>query len=217
MQVSDSELTDAQLAVLLDPEGRSVSVRIEDTPGRLVARPRGFPLWFVLFSLALPLGAYAGLLVNEALPQQLDPLHLVGLPIGCVAALFIVALIYRMNQRQVSKGDFFVLDEDRKMLILPRRGLRIQHGQVRGVVEVHAWHTVWDGPEAHSDWLGELSVLVSTDHGELARYPVITCLRTGAVTKVGKVLADFFGVERRFLKVNWKTRRRLRTEGGGGA
>jgi hypothetical protein len=82
-------------------------------------------------------------------------------------------------------------------------------------VEVHAWHTVWDGPEAHSDWLGELSVLASTDHGEIVRYPVITCLRTRAVTKVGNVLADFFGVERRFLKVNWKTRRRLTAERGG--
>jgi hypothetical protein len=69
---------------------------------------------------------------------------------------------------------------------------------------------VWWDPRGESrEWLGELSVLATTDHGEIARYPVITCMRISAVTRIAMTLADFFGVERRLLKVNEKTRRYL--------
>jgi hypothetical protein len=212
MQVFDVEPTDSELAVLLDPEGRSVSVRVEDTPERLVAHPHGFPLWFVMICLAIPLGAYAGILGYEAVQGQLDPLYLVGVPLACGAVAFFFAFFRWMNRGQVSKGDFFVLDKDRKILILPRCGLQIRAGQVRGFVEVHANHThmVWWDPRGESrEWLGELSVLATTDHGEIARYPVITCMRISAVTRIAMTLADFFGVERRLLKVNEKTRRYL--------
>jgi hypothetical protein len=155
MQVFDIEPTDSELAVLLDPEGRSVSVRVEDTPERLVAHPRGFPLWFVMGSIAIPLGAYAGILVYEAVQQQLRPLHFVGVPLGCGAVIFFFALLRWMNRGQVSKGDFFVLDKDRKILILPRCGIQIRDGQIRGFVEVHANYTVWEDREEAREWLGE--------------------------------------------------------------
>ncbi len=213
MQVFDIEPTDSELAVLLDPEGRSLSVRFEDTPERLVAHPRGIPIWFVTTCLAIPLAAYAGILVYEAVQQQLRLLHFLGVPLGCGAVVFMFAFFRWMNQEQVSKGDFFILDKDRKILTLPRRGIQVRDGQVRGFVVVNAWHTVWlDRRESSSEWLGELSVLASTDHDKIARYPVITCMRIRAVTRIALALADFFGVERRFLKVNEKTRRRLAAE-----
>jgi hypothetical protein len=62
--------------------------------------------------------------------------------------------------------------------------------------------------------LAELSVLVHSGSGEFARYPLVACQRTGAVSRLGKSLAEFFGVERRVLTLNWKTRRRLQAERG---
>jgi hypothetical protein len=209
MPVFDIEPTDSELAKFLDPEGRSVSVRVEDTAERLIAQPRGFPLWFVMICLAIPLGGYAGIMVYEVVQRKLDPLHLVGVPLACGAVGFFFALFRWMNRGQVSKGDFFVLDKDLKILTLPRRGLQIRDDQIRCFVEVHANYVVWRDREEAREWLSELSVLVNTDHGEIARYPVITCMRIRLVTRIAITLADFFGVERRLLKVNEKTRKRL--------
>jgi hypothetical protein len=36
MQVLDAAMTDARLALLLDPEGRAVSVQVDDTPERFL-------------------------------------------------------------------------------------------------------------------------------------------------------------------------------------
>ena len=77
---------------------------------------------------------------------------------------------------------------------------------------MHAWHTVRDEEGPSSEWLAELSVLARTGNGEIARYPVIACQRTGAVRRLGESLAEFFGVERRVLTLNWRARRRLKAE-----
>src|SRR5262249_4487240 len=85
---------------------------------------------------------------------------------------------------------------------------------IQGFVEVHAWYTVRDEEGTSSEWLAELSVLVRTGNGEIARFPVIACQRTGAVRRLGESLAEFFGVERRVLTLDWRTRRRLKAERG---
>src|SRR5262249_42405649 len=107
-----------------------------------------------------------------------------------------------------------VLDKVQRTLALPRSGVHLQHGQIQAFVEVHAWHTVRydDGPS--SEWLAELSVLVRAENGEIARDPVIGCQRTGTVRRLGESLAEFFGVERRELTLNWRARRRLKAERG---
>jgi hypothetical protein len=214
MQVFDAELTDARLALLLDPEGRSVSVQVDDTPERLVAHPRGFPLWFVTVCAVIPVGILSGYLVNKAFQQGLHPLEVLGLVFGYLAAPTLIGLVWWMNREQVKRGDFFVLDKVQRTLALPRRGFHLQHGQIQGFVEVHAWHTVRDEEGPSSEWLAELSVLARSGNGELARYPLIACQRTGIVRRLGESLAEFFGVERRVLTLNWRTRRRLKAEQG---
>jgi hypothetical protein len=215
MQVFDAELTEAQLAVLLDPAGRSVSVQVEDTPERLVAHPRGFPLWFVTVCAVIPVGILTGYLVNQALQQGLHPLEVLGLASGFLAAPSLIGLVWWMNRKLIKKGDFLVLDKTKRTLTLPRNGLHLQDGQIRGFVQVHAWHTEHDAQEGiFSEWLAELSVLVRTGRGDAVRYSVVACMRTGAVTRLGESLAEFFGVERRLLKLNWRTRRRLKAERG---
>jgi hypothetical protein len=212
MQVFDAELTDARLAGLLDPTGRSISVRVDDAPERLVAHPRGSPLWFVAVCAVIPVGIFTGYLVNKAFQASLHPFDVLGLAAGYLAAPTLIGLVWWMNREQVKRGDFFVLDKVQRTLALPRRGLHLQDGQIQGFVEVHAWHTVRDEEGPSSEWLAELSVLVRAGNGEVARYPVIACQRTGAVRRLGESLAEFFGVERRVLTLNWRTRRRLKAE-----
>src|SRR5262249_13384383 len=108
----------------------------------------------------------------------------------------------------------FVFDKAQRTLTLPRSGVHLQHDQIQAFVEVHAWHTVRYDDGLSSEWLAELSVLVRTGNGEIARYPVIACQRTGAVRRLGESLAEFLGVERRVLTLNWRTRRRLKVEQG---
>jgi hypothetical protein len=214
MQGFDAELTDARLALLVDPGGRSVSVQVEDTPERLVAHPRGIPLWFVTACVVIPVGIVTGYLANKAFQAGLDPFDVLGLAAGYLAAATFIGLVWWMNQEQVKRGDFFVLEKVQRTLALPRRGLHLQHGPIQGFVEVHAWHTVRDEEGWSSEWLAELSVLVRTGNGEIARYPVIACQRTGAVRRLGELLAEFFGVERRVMTLNWRTRRRLKAVRG---
>jgi hypothetical protein len=214
MQSFDADLTDARLARLVDPGGRSVSVQVEDTPEQLVAHPRGIPLWFVTVCVLVPLGIVSGYLANKAFQGGLQPFDVFGLALGCLAAPAFIGLIWLLNQEQVKRGDFFVLDKAHRTLALPRHGLQLQHGQIQGFVEVQAWYTVRDNDGWSSDWLAELSVLVPTVSGEVARYSVIACQRIGAVRRLGESLAEFFGVERRVLILNWRTRRRLKAERG---
>jgi hypothetical protein len=214
MQVFDAEPTDARLARLVDPGGRSVSVQVEDTPERLVAHPRGFPLWFVTVCVMIPVSILTGYLATKAFPPGLHPFEVLGLAAGYLAAPTLIAMVWWMNREQVKRGDFFVLDKVQRSLALPRSGVHLLHGQIRGFVEVHAWHTVRDEEGSSSEWLAELSVLARTGNGEIVRYPVIACQRTGAVRRLGESLAQFFGVERRALTLNWRTRRRLKAERG---
>ena len=214
MQDFDAELTDARLSRLVDPGGRSVSVRVEDTPERLVAHPRGFPLWFVTVCVMIPVAMLTGYLANKAFQAGLHPFDVLGLAAGYLAAPTLMAMAWWMNREQVKRGDFFVLDKIQRTLALPRSGVHLPHGQIRGFVEVHAWHTVRDEEGPSSEWLAELSVRVRAGNGDIARYPVIACQRTGAVRRLGESLAQFFGVERRVLTLNWRARRRLKAERG---
>ena len=214
MQLFDAELTDARLAQLVDPGGRSVSVQVEDTPERLVAHPRGIPLWFVTVCVVIPVGLLTGYLANKAFQGGFHPFDVFGLTAGYLAAPALIGLVWWMNQEQLKRGDFFVLDKAQRTLVLPRRDLHLQHGQIQGFAEVRAWHTVRDEEGPSSEWLAELTVLVRFGNGEIGRYPVIACQRTGAVRRLGESLAQFFGVERRALRLNWRTRRRLKAERG---
>src|SRR5262249_49707403 len=138
---------------------------------------------------------------------------LLGLTAGYLAARTLIGLVGWMNRQQEKRGDFFILDKVRRTLALPRSGLQLPHGQIQGFVEVHAWHTVRHEEGPSGEWLAELSVLVRTGNGVIARYAVIACQRTGAVRRLGEALAEFFGVERRVLTLNWATRRRLQRSG----
>jgi hypothetical protein len=214
MQDLDAELTDARLAGLVEPVGRSVSVQVEDTPERLVARPCGFPLWFVTVCMIIPvsiLTAYMAIMVFQA---GLRPFDMLGLAAGYLAAPMLIGLVWWQNREQVKRGDFFVLDKVQRSLALPRSRVHLPCGQIRGFVEVHAWHTVRDEEGSSSEWLAELSVRASIGNGEIVRYPVIACQRTGAVRRLAESLAQFFGVERRVLTLNWRTRKRLKAERG---
>jgi hypothetical protein len=202
VQAFDAELTEARLARWVDPGGRSVSVQVEDTPERLVAHPRGFPLWFVTVCVTIPVSILTGYMATKAFQSGLHPFDVLGLAAGYLAAPTLLGMVWWMNRGQVKRGDFFVLDKVQRSLALPRSGVRLPQGQIRAFVEVRAWHTVRDEEGPSGEWLAGLSVLARTGNGETDRYPVIACQRTGAVRRLGEMLAEFFGVERRALTLN---------------
>src|SRR5262249_24280901 len=135
---------------------------MEDTPKRLVAHPRGIPLWFVTVCVMIPVGVVTGYRANKAFQAGLDPFDVLGLAAGFHAAPTFIGLVWWMNGEQVKRGDFFVLDKFQRTLTLPRNGFNLQDGEIQGFVEVHAWHMVRDEEGPSSEWLAELSVLVST-------------------------------------------------------
>jgi hypothetical protein len=212
MQTVDAELTDARLARLVDPRGHSVSVQVEDKGERLVAHPCGFPLWFATACVMIPVSIISGYMATKAFQAGLQPFDILGLAAGFLAAPMLIGLVWWMNQEQVKRGDFFVLDKVQRSLLLPRSSVPLSHSQIRGFVEVHAWHALRDKEGTSSTWLAELSVLARAGNGKIVRYPVIACQRTGAIRGLGESLAEFFGVERRTLTLNWRMRRHLKAE-----
>jgi hypothetical protein len=86
----------------------------------------------------------------------------------------------------------------------------LRESQIPCFVEVEAWHVERLADGTNSTWVGELSVLVRSTDGEFARYPILMCERTARVRSVAKALAEFFAVEHRILKLNWRARRRLK-------
>jgi hypothetical protein len=216
-QVFQARPTEAQFAVLLDADGRSIALAIEDTPERLVVQPQGYPLWFVAACLAVPFGGITGILVYGVVEQHLQRSEILFLVLmltgGACAAALILGLFRWLNRQIVAPGDFFIVDKARRILILPRRRLQFQDGDILGFVEVRAWHTEGDRGHRNGEWMGELSVLVRAGSDAIARHPVVTCMRTDTVARLAQTLAGFFGVERQLLKLDWRTRRRLRAGG----
>lgn len=211
MQLLDTELSESQLAQLVDPEGSSLSVWIEDTPDRLVAHPRGIPLWFVTVCVVIPGVLLIGALVYAVIHEGFHPFSLIlGIAMSIPAAAFVIGLVWLINRERARKGDFFILDKIERTLTLPRSNVQLPYLQIQRFVEVHSWYKEGKGSEATITWLAELSVLVPAEEGKFARYSVIVCEYSKHVHRIGDLLSEFFGVERQVLKWNWRTRRRLK-------
>src|SRR4051812_14144229 len=117
VQTFAAEPTDAQLAGLLDPAGRSISVRVEDTPDRVAALPRGYSMWFVVGCVTVPFLVFIGIAVYDVVHGQRDvtwlAFYCAALLSGCGAFAFYVALFRWMNRKLIDRGPFFVLDKAR--------------------------------------------------------------------------------------------------------
>ncbi len=223
MQEFAADPTDADLAVLLDAGGRAVSLRVQDTPDVLTVGPFGHPRWFSACCVFPPgVGLVVGLahLTDGAVfgPLGWAAILAIGVAFGCLCAFAVELGVYAANRKMLGPGAFFILDRARRTLTLPRRGVVLRAAQIRGFVTVRAWHT-----ERHDDenttitWVVELSVLAHGERGGLVRHPVATCVRTGKVDGVAAMVAEFFGVEHRALRLDRRARRRLRADAAGRA
>jgi len=208
VQTFQTKPTDAELAGLLDPERRSIQLRVEDTPERLIVHPRGYPMWIVVASLSLPVGAIATWLVHDLVRDIKDSIALAVLPLSVIVAALFSGFIWLINCGVIRHGSFFILDKNQRTLTLPRLGVSLPGDQLEQFVEVHIWDSQEKGWGSEREWLRELSVIVRTDGGGYIRYPVITS-SGGDVSRWAKHLAEFFGVDRRLLKSNWWERGRL--------
>lgn len=209
MQTFARQPTERELACLLSPRSRSWLLRTEETADRLVARPSGFLLVWGSCWLLVPLAVFTWWMVREALVAGLDLWDGLGILMAALAALVSGACLYAINRVEVSRGDFFLLDKRLRVLTLSRVGCSYQASEIVGFVEVHAWHA-----EAHSEgtshtWLGELTVLVRGEEGQVVRQPVVTSQQIGGVSRLAQKLADFFSVGLCRVRLDRKTRRRL--------
>jgi hypothetical protein len=199
-----------ELALLLAPDSRCFRVRTEDVPDRFTARPSGgILLPWCIFWLAVPHLALGWHLWDKAHRWGLEPVDCLGILLACFEAPLLLCFFWWLNHREISKGEFFRLDKRDKTLTLSRLGYRFEDRQIVCFVEVRAWHSTTDSEGTGHLWLGELTVLTRGEQNAFNRYPVLTSLHIGAVSKISKKLADHFGVELRRLILDRKTRRRL--------
>jgi hypothetical protein len=188
---------------LLNPEGKSILLRVEDSPQRLVVRPAGVPLWGVVLSVTVVLGVLACVLTWRAFGPGLDSLEIAGIFFAPCAAVGCVAFFHAFNSYIESKGTFFILDKQPRTLALPRTGLVLQEPCIVGFIEVHAWHTTGDRWGQESSWLGELTVLTRGEDGRLSRFSVVVNDYSEYVSRMGKLLADFYHVPRLVVTRGW--------------
>jgi hypothetical protein len=213
MQTFDAEPSREQLAVLLAPEEKAWLLRTEDTPERLVVRPSGFLFWWGLFWLLVPNTLFAWYVIRKAILQGLEWFDGLATFMAMLAAPVLLVVLRYLNHLEVSPGDFFVLDKVRRVLTLSRQGRQLTQGQIVSFIEVQRWQRMVDRVSGEVIcWLGELTVMVRDEQGRTVRLPVVASQQTGAVSRVGKALADFFSVERRLLRLDWKTRRQWARE-----
>jgi hypothetical protein len=232
MQVFNTVPTDGQMASLLDPQGRSVGVKIEDTAEALVARPGLFPLWVVALSCSAVLGVAGWYWTVKAGRQGLDQQDAKAIAVFAVVALLLFVGVWAINRYLRSKGDYFVLDRVQRTLTLPRLNLTIPARQIQGFFELHAWHLLAKGLvlersddddrdgasepglvyREHWVWTCELSVLVHLPNKQIARHPVVIGDSARKISRLGETLATFFQVERRVLKLDRKTRKQMEAD-----
>ena len=186
---------------LLAPAGRSHSIRLVEDVDGLTGHPVGRPSWV----LWMAFGPVAVGLIAAAVYERDDLLALPAVTLVAVVAL--VALMFAIivagfvafyewqNQRMTAPGPFFHADAAGRWLALPRSGVRIDRADILGFTELRAWHTVRDSEGSSSDWLGEVSVLVRGPGEEVGRHLVVTAERADVVSRIGRRLAEVFGVE----------------------
>lgn len=201
----DSEPSEAELAILQDPDGRSISLRITDCAEQLTVSPRGVPLWVWLSCACIPGGLSLAYVLLYRLPRgELNPLDILAIPITIAAVISLIAFGHVFNARICSRGPFLVLDRTGRTLWLPRASVRLESSQIHRFVEVRAWHREQFGPrETTTTWVGELTVLAREPDGRLVRYSAVACENTKATNRVAKMLCEFFGIEHRLIR-KWR-------------
>jgi hypothetical protein len=213
MQTFKTEPSAAELASILDPQGRALALRIKDTSDKLTVRPSlGCALWVVI-CIVFPLGGGVGYFsLVEAFRKGLAHTD-VWVIVGAFAFPFVITLLlfWRPYRDIRSRGDYFVLDKTQRTLVLPRIGLTVPAEQIHAFFELQAWtwsHLLIDRRHRWN-WTGELSVLVRNANQEIVRYPVVVSDQVRKVSRLGDRLAEFFQVQHRVLKLDRKTREQL--------
>jgi hypothetical protein len=194
-------------AELLNPKGRSMFIRVADSPERLVVTPRGIPIWFAAICLCIPLALLMADLGRKAFQSALTPFDFVGLTVALLAVTTFLLVIWWYNRAEAKRGEFFVLDKLRRTITLPRNGQQIEESQIQEFTEVHAWHVHANCNGSSRERLCELSVVIRTESPETATLPLVTSLHARAVHKIGRKLAAFYAVELRVVKAKWRDRK----------
>lgn len=189
-------------AEILDADGRSISLLVEEDGERYIVHPRWLPSWFVLLCLGIPALGMIGATLWMVIWDDWSPIVLVLIPFTLLAATMCWMILRLVASHSLVKGVFCVLDRGKRLLSLPRLGLELHEGEVIGFVQIRGWVVERDDEGSAWELLHELSVLAKSDSDAVARYPVVTCGYRAAVVRIGRLLAEFFRVELQFLKAS---------------
>ena len=191
---------------LLDATRHSVSVRLAaDESGALVGHPVGISPWL----LRLSFGGIAASLCGAAwyerdcLARQPTALLVSGAlalasSMAMIFAVFAGAILGPLSRAMLAHSPFFRADPAGAWLELPCLGVRLGRADILGFAESRGWHSVdipGEGPD-HT-WVAELAVRTADADGTERRLPVAAAERGDVIRRVGRQLADLYGVESR--------------------
>jgi hypothetical protein len=201
IQLFKCDPSDRDLARFVDPAGRgSFGVRVEETVDSLTAYPAPVPAWFVFLSCALPAAAASCYCAIKGARSGLESIEVGLLVLTWMAVPFMSLLFVAICNHELTKGQYFALNKTRNELRLPRSGLVLSGDRIMGFVEFRGW-CVENGSEGtHATRAGEVTVLLRTEFGQVARHSVVINDNRKRVSKIGETLAEFFRVDRRQVR-----------------
>src|SRR5262249_50930116 len=122
--------------------------------------------------------------------------------VSCAAPGF-AWVFWRFKRCAEAKEVFVFLDRERRTLSLPRLGLILEDGEILRFIEVRGWCIERDRWGSEASWAREVSVVWRRKNGQLARSSVLISDGSRHVTRIGKVLAQFFDVDYRIVRGTW--------------
>lgn len=168
------------------------TLRVVDTPRVMRGEPAKFVVWFApLFAVLseLPvLGVFVWLDFHGRV--QGGPLGPFIYVFAFLAFVTPIVFVILWSQRIVAGGPYFVIDKVAGTLELPRNGVILARKAVQRIIQVRGWKKGGEG----KTWTREISVLVTTDDGRLARYLVAFDSSVIGRRRIANTLADAFGV-----------------------
>lgn len=239
MQPLSDPPTAKELAQFLDPDGAAHSFRLETTNGETTAHPtrqfgRVTQLFLGFISVVIAVAMAVQVVVWWQANERLLALFVAaGLAVLLpISAWQMARILYWLDQFRLVHGPFARWNTTTGTIHLPRLGVTLSRDQLVGAVCVTggewwggwvrtgAWCPLSVGvPERagrpDNGWLqlNELSVVVQTTDGALARYPLVTAENPWRFREFAERFAAAFNLPLHAISLTRTTERALRVAG----
>jgi len=204
MQVFETEPTDVDLAQFVDPDIKSASFCVTETPESITAKPATLPRWFIVLTLTMFFALVIWAPRNDEIYPETKREYTIRIVGSVIFASFCLVSFYFINRSQRSKGNYFIFDKIERTLSLPRYNVNLSPDQIHSFFQLYA-------KRPGSTWACELSVLTKLKGIRLYRYSVVISPNRKKVERIAQQLSELLSVPLRILELDRKTRQTLRT------